>query len=130
MGMASDFGTPRVPDVLVDSAISHCEKLRRILELEGWIRAAHDCPILARASVDYRLPVLYPDTVTVGATVARLGTTSYVMKYRAHSRAQSGALVAEGESVIVMLDYRNGRKVPLDDRLREAIGRLEASGRP
>jgi hypothetical protein len=48
--MASDFRTPRVPDVLVDSAISHCEKLRRILELEGWIRAAHDCPILARAS--------------------------------------------------------------------------------
>jgi acyl-CoA thioester hydrolase len=87
-------------------------------------------PILARASVDYRLPVLYPDTVTVGATVARLGTTSYVMKYRAHSRAQSGALVAEGESVIVMLDYKLGRKVPLDDALRAAIGRLEASGKP
>ena len=50
MGMASDSGTPRVADALVDSAISHCEKLRRILELEGWIRAAHDCPILARAS--------------------------------------------------------------------------------
>jgi hypothetical protein len=50
MGMASDSGTPRVADALVDSAISHCEKLRRILELEGWIRAAHDCPILARGS--------------------------------------------------------------------------------
>ena len=50
MSVASDCGTPPVPDALVASAISHCEKLRRILELEGWIRGAHDCPILARGS--------------------------------------------------------------------------------
>lgn len=50
MGMASDSGTPGVADALVDSAISHCEKLRRVLELESWIREAHDCPLLARAS--------------------------------------------------------------------------------
>jgi hypothetical protein len=50
---------PDVPDAagcaahalsLVDSAISHCEKLRRVLELEGWIREARDCPLLVRAS--------------------------------------------------------------------------------
>lgn len=50
---------PGVPDAarcaahalsLVDSAISHCEKLRRVLELEGWIREARDCPLLVRAS--------------------------------------------------------------------------------
>lgn len=50
----------RVPDVaiagadprsaIVDSAISHCEKLRRILTLEAWIHEAEDCPILARAA--------------------------------------------------------------------------------
>jgi hypothetical protein len=31
----------------VDSAISHCEKLRRVLELEQWIRDACADPILA-----------------------------------------------------------------------------------
>ena len=36
--------------LLVDSAISHCEKLRRVLELEAWIREARDQPILARAA--------------------------------------------------------------------------------
>jgi hypothetical protein len=35
---------------LVDSAISHCEKLRRVLELETWIRDAHDCQFLEGAS--------------------------------------------------------------------------------
>jgi hypothetical protein len=34
---------------MVDSAISHCEKLRRILELEAWIGEARVQPLLARA---------------------------------------------------------------------------------
>jgi acyl-CoA thioester hydrolase len=85
-------------------------------------------PILGRATIDYRSPVTYPDTVTVQATVARLGVTSYVMKYRAFSRAQNHGLVAEGESVVVTFDYQQGRKTPVDETLRAAILRLEAEG--
>jgi hypothetical protein len=33
--------------LLVDSAIGHCEKLRRVLELEEWINGMPDDPILA-----------------------------------------------------------------------------------
>jgi hypothetical protein len=33
--------------LLVDSAISHCEKLRRVLALEEWINGTPDNPILA-----------------------------------------------------------------------------------
>jgi hypothetical protein len=53
MCMGSGHGIPRAADarsLVFDSAISHCEKLRRVLELESWIREAHDCPLLARAS--------------------------------------------------------------------------------
>ena len=52
MDTGSDHGIARAVDarsLLVDSAISHCEKLRRVLELETWIRDAHDCQFLARA---------------------------------------------------------------------------------
>jgi hypothetical protein len=31
----------------LDSAISHCEKLRRVLELEEWINGARDDALLA-----------------------------------------------------------------------------------
>jgi hypothetical protein len=31
---------------VVDSAISHCEKLRRVLELEQWIAASRDNTLL------------------------------------------------------------------------------------
>jgi hypothetical protein len=53
MGKGSGHGIPCAADarsLVVDSAISHCEKLRRVLELESWIREAHDCPLLARAA--------------------------------------------------------------------------------
>jgi hypothetical protein len=33
--------------LLVDSAISHCEKLRRVLELQEWIDGTRDDPLLA-----------------------------------------------------------------------------------
>ncbi len=81
-------------------------------------------PILARLSLDYRRPVTYPDTIRASAWVPKLGNTSFVMCYRIFSVSQA-AIVAEGESVIVMLDYRNGEKVPLDDALRQKIAELE-----
>lgn len=84
-------------------------------------------PILARAALEYRRPVTYPDRVTVGCTISSVGNTSFVMKYRVHSQSQS-ALVAEGDSVVVMVDYRSGQKVPVDASLREAIRSLEARG--
>lgn len=84
-------------------------------------------PILARATVDYRLPLRYPDTVRASATVLSLGRTSFVMGYRVTSAAHQGAVAAEGEGVIVMLDYRGGGKVPLDDEVRARIRALEAT---
>jgi acyl-CoA thioester hydrolase len=84
-------------------------------------------PILARATIDFRKPVAYPDTVDVAATIARLGTTSFEMRYRATSRAHDGAVVAEGDSVIVLLDYLAGAKVALSSELRDAVVAFEAS---
>lgn len=83
-------------------------------------------PILARASVDYRAPVTFPDTVTVEATVKSFGTTSFVMGYRLSSEAQR-RVVAEGEAVVVLLDA-NGEKTKVPDTLRETIVALEAVG--
>jgi acyl-CoA thioester hydrolase len=84
-------------------------------------------PILARATLDYRRPLTYPDRVKVDCTIASLGNTSFVMKYRVRSLGQD-ALAAEGDSVVVMVDYRSGAKVPIGDALRTAITSLEARG--
>lgn len=81
-------------------------------------------PILARATADFRRPVTFPDTVEVSTTVTRVGRTSFVMAYRIRSERQGGAVVAEGEGVIVMLDYRNGQRVEVDAELRARIAAL------
>jgi acyl-CoA thioester hydrolase len=84
-------------------------------------------PILARTSIDFRLPVQYPDSVRAEATVTRIGKTSFVMGYRVLSTAHGGAVAAEGDGVVVMLDYVKGEKVPLSETERLAIRDLEAS---
>jgi acyl-CoA thioester hydrolase len=81
-------------------------------------------PILARACLDYRRPVTYPDIIRASATVSQIGKTSFVMRYRLFSVSQA-ASVGEGDSVIVMLDYRSGEKIPVDEELRRRIAALE-----
>ncbi len=81
-------------------------------------------PILARATVDFRLPVSFPDTIRCEAAVSSVGKTSWVLAYRAWSQKQR-ALVAQGDSVLVLFDYQNRAKVALEGPLRKRIAALE-----
>jgi acyl-CoA thioester hydrolase len=78
-------------------------------------------PILARQSIDFVLPVTYPDHVTVSVKGTKVGTTSVVLAYEARSHAQNGATVMRAESVIVVYDYAAGKKAPVSDELRARI---------
>ena len=81
-------------------------------------------PILASTHARYRRPVVYPDTVVVGARVTEVGEDRFTHEYRLVSRAQ-GAVAAEGGGMVVSYDYAAERKAPLPDEVREAIRRLE-----
>lgn len=83
-------------------------------------------PILARLSIDFRRPVVYPDTVTVHVATTRIGKTSATHRYLLTSKEQSGAIVAEAEVVWVMFDYVANVAVPISSDLRERIAKLEA----
>jgi len=83
-------------------------------------------PILARTSVDFRVPVTYPDKVRAIATVASLGRTSFVMRHKLMSERHG--LAAEGDAVLVMLNYKTGKTVAVDETLRQALFALEARG--
>ena len=103
--------------------IAYFAAIEIAIELDG---APKLRPILARATIDYRAPVTFPDTVTVSATVKAFGTTSFVMAYRLESQAQQ-RLVAEGEAVIVLFDA-TGAKVALPDDVKARMTALERSG--
>ncbi|HEY0018761.1 MAG TPA: thioesterase family protein [Longimicrobium sp.] len=85
-------------------------------------------PILGSTQARYRRPVFYPDTVVIGARVTEVGPDRFTQEYRIVSRAQ-GEVAAEGGGTLVAYDYAAGRKVPLPERVRDAIRALEASVR-
>lgn len=89
-------------------------------------------PILAETRCRYRIPLTFPDTVSVGARVSSLDPRGFMMQYAVASR-RHGQIAAEGDGRIVTVDYAGGGKAPLPDRVRERIqaledGRLETGG--
>jgi acyl-CoA thioester hydrolase len=81
-------------------------------------------PILAAISCNYRRQLNFPDTVEIGSRITRIGRSSATMTHAIWSQQQR-ALVADGESTIVMFDYHTQRPVPVPDSIRQAIGKLE-----
>jgi acyl-CoA thioester hydrolase len=83
-------------------------------------------PILASISCDYKRPLTYPDTVTIGARVTRIGNRSFQMQHRIVSHALD-AIAAEADSTIVVLDYARGQTAAVPAHCRKAIDELEAN---
>ena len=81
-------------------------------------------PILASTQCRFRLPLTYPDTVSVGARVAEVEGDRFTMKYVVVSQGQR-KVAAEGDGLIVSYDYRALRKAPLPDEIKERIRVLE-----
>jgi acyl-CoA thioester hydrolase len=76
--------------------------------------------ILARVELDYRSPVAYAESLEVGARVASLRRSSFVMEFRIGTRDGS-RLVAEARKVLVYYDYAAKAKQPLPDQIRALI---------
>ncbi len=83
-------------------------------------------PILAWADCRFRIPLTYPDTVSIGVRVPEIGEDRFTMEYIAVSH-QHGRIAAQGSSTIVSYDYANARKAPLPESVRERIVALEKS---
>ena len=80
----------------------------------------HVGPILASTHCRFRRPLVYPDSVQVGARVSELSTDRFTMEYRIISR-KSGEVAADGGGVVVSYDYAAGMKTPLPDTVRATI---------
>jgi acyl-CoA thioester hydrolase len=83
-------------------------------------------PILASIQCKFKIPLIYPDTVSVGTRIPKIEQDRFVMEYRAQSH-KSHAIAAEGESVVVSYNYRENKKTPLPDEMKQRILTLEES---
>lgn len=83
-------------------------------------------PILASTECKFRIPLSYPDTVSVGTRITNVDEERFVMKYVVVSH-QHQRIAAEGEGVIVSYDYRGKKKAPLPEEIKTRIEALENS---
>ena len=80
-------------------------------------------PILANFKINYRIPLKYPDKVYASARVKKegIGNSSFIIEYLMTSEKNAEAVVADGESVIVIVNYRDGSKMKIDDEMRRVF---------
>jgi acyl-CoA thioester hydrolase len=84
-------------------------------------------PILGSTSCKYKLPLTYPDTVSVGAKVTDMAEDRFSMAYVVVSHKHQ-KIAAEGDGVIVMYNYKEGKKTAIPDELRKTILAFEKKG--
>ena len=95
--------------------------LFRRLGLGTVTRAVGVGPILATQTCDYLRPVTFPADVVVGVRTSRVGTTSIAMEYVVSVAGDPGTPCARGSSVVVLIDYATGEKVPVPADLRALL---------
>ena len=83
-------------------------------------------PILASTHCRFKIPLTYPDTVSVGAKVTEIQEDRFVMKYAVASHRHQ-KIAAEGEGLVVHFNYREVRKERIPDELRQGILAMERS---
>ena len=86
-------------------------------------RAEKIGPILASVACDYRRQITFPDTIHAAIRVARIGRTSMGLEHAIVSQSQQ-AVAAEGNSTIVVFDFRANKPHPVPPSLRQAIEAL------
>jgi acyl-CoA thioester hydrolase len=90
----------------------------------------HTSPVIAlvvESMCSYRAPVAYPDELTAGLRVDKLGTRS-VTYGTAIFNAEEKDAVAQGHFVHVFVDRETRKATPMPDQIRDALATLVVTG--
>lgn len=88
-------------------------------EVVGRTRVEELNYVLADCSVRWHARVLWPQTLSVGVRVSRIGRKHFEMEYEV--RSESGERLQSGKTIQVMYDYSVGGSMPMPDELRRTL---------
>lgn len=77
--------------------------------------AQHIYTLVAHAECDYRLPILFGDSLIVSVTVARVGTSSFDLDYRLHDGGEK--TYATARTTMVCFDNIRKTTIPVPDAI-------------
>ena len=83
-------------------------------------------PILASTNCRFRIPLTYPDNVSIGTRVSTIEEDRFTMEYVVVSHKHQ-KVAADGSGLIVCFDYKENKKVPVPAEIRTRIEQLEAT---
>lgn len=86
-------------------------------------------PILANTQCRFKIPLTYPDTVSVGAKVDDIENDRFLMKYLVVSHKHRN-IAAAGEGMLVSFNYHENKKAPIPDEIRARMTDLEKNINP
>lgn len=75
-------------------------------------------PVVIHIGCTYLKPVVYPASLLLRSSVHSLGRSSFVVD---HDLLQNGALMAQGTSKIVWIDYLTNKSIPVPDDIRKVF---------
>lgn len=84
-------------------------------------------PILASTQCQFRIPLTYPDTVSIGARVTEVKDDRFTMLYRVVSHNYK-KVAAEGEGLLIAYDYRALKKAVLPKVIHQRIHEIGCDG--
>jgi acyl-CoA thioester hydrolase len=82
-------------------------------------------PILASTACRFRIPLTYPDTVSIGTRVSDVQADRFTMEYYVASHKHE-KIAAEGTGLIVCFNYNENKKTSIPGEVRRRIESLEA----
>ena len=90
------------------------------LDMVAFMETTGIGPILASTQCKYKVPLTYPDTVSVGARVSFIEEDRCGRDYVLVSH-KPGAVAAQGDGQIVAYDYRKGAKALIPEEMKQKI---------
>ena len=83
-------------------------------------------PILASTNCRFRIPLTYPDNVSIGTRVSTIEEDRFTMEYVVVSHKHQ-KIAADGSGLIVCFNYKENKKVPVPAEIKKRIEHLEAT---
>lgn len=106
----------------------YCESARiayfEAIDLEQFRERPTDGPGMVSANLNFRRQLKYPGLVRVTANTTTIGEKSFTLRYTLRDAAD-GAIVAEGDSVCLWVDYAAAKAMRLPDRFVARIAEIE-----
>lgn len=85
-------------------------------------------PILASVQCRYKIPLVYPDTLSVGARTTRIERDRFLLEHCVFSH-KLRKIAAEGSGMLVIYDYNQKKKGLIPEDLRARIEAIEEAAK-